>query len=211
MNRRLTCLLLALALGAAAPAPASASLSDEVSAGQSVAQQLKAGKTSCERLATADFEHLGEFVMNRMTGSLQLHGAMNERMRSVMGAENEERMHVLMGQRYAGCTSSGSAGPMMGSGMMGGRGWSDDSTWGPMMDTRDWDWMRDGNWQDMSRADWERVSDQWMGPGMMRSDDNGWRARDYVLGGLGLLLAAGLIGVLLAWRPWRHPRDAATP
>lgn len=149
--------------------------------------------------------------MNRMTGSLQLHGAMNERMRSVMGAENEERMHVLMGQRYAGCTSSGSAGPMMGSGMMGGRGWSDDSTWGPMMDTRDWDWMRDGNWQDMSRADWERVSDQWMGPGMMRSDDNGWRARDYVLGGLGLLLAAGLIGVLLAWRPWRHPRDAATP
>lgn len=149
--------------------------------------------------------------MNRMTGSLQLHGAMNERMRSVMGADNEERMHVLMGQRYAGCASSGSVGPMMGSGMMGGQGWSDDSTWGPMMGARGWNWMRDGNWQHMSRSDWQRVSDEWMGPGMMRSADNGWHARDYVLAGLGALLVAGLLGAIIAWRPWRRHGDITTP
>jgi hypothetical protein len=206
--RRLTCFLLTLAAALGAAAPASAALSDEVSAGQTLAHRLQAGVTTCDRLATDDFEHLGEFVMNRMSGSLQLHRAMNERMRSVMGADNEARMHSLMGRRYAGCASTGSVGPMMGP---GGRGWSDDSTWGPVMDARGWDWMRDGNWQHMSRADWQRISDQWMGPGMMRAADNGRPLRDYVLGGLGVLLAAGLLGVLFARRPWRRHRDIATP
>ena len=191
MSRRLVPFLLAVAAALAGAAPASASLSDEVGAGQALARQLRAGTTTCDRLATDDFEHLGEYVMNRMTGSLELHGAMNGRMRSVMGAGNEERMHVLMGQRYAGCASAGSAGPMMGA--------------------RGWDWMRDGNWQHMSRADWRRVSDQWMGPGMMRAAGGGPRARDYVLGGLGGLLVAGLLGGLFAWRPWRRHGGVATP
>ena len=182
-----------------------------MSAGQSLAQQMQAGRTTCDGLATPDFEHLGEFVMNRMTGSLQLHAAMNEQMGSVMGPDNEQRMHVLMGRRYAGCASSGSVGPMMAPGMMGGQGWSNDSTWGPMMGARGWDWMRDGNWQHMSRADWERVSEQWMGPGMMGVADNGWHTRDYVLSGLGILLVAGLLGVLFAWRPWRGRGNVATP
>ena len=83
-----------------------------------------AAQTPAPGTDVGDFEHLGEFAMNRMAGSLELHGAMNERMRSVLGADDEERMHVLMGRRYAGCASSGSVGPMMGPGMMGGRGWS---------------------------------------------------------------------------------------
>ena len=94
MSPRLICFLVALAATFTTTAPASAALNDEVGAGQSLARQLQAGKTTCDRLATDDFEHLGEYVMNRMTGSLQRHGAMNERMRSVMGADNE-----------AGCTS----------------------------------------------------------------------------------------------------------
>jgi hypothetical protein len=200
--------LLAFATALAAAAPASASLSDEVRAGETLAQQLQAGTTSCDRLATDDFEHLGEYVMGRMVGSLQLHDAMNERIRSVMGADNEERMHVRMGQRYAGCAPTGGVGPM-GSGMMNGRGWSDDSTWGPMMDARGWDWMRDGRWQHMSRADWERVSDQWMGPGMMRTAGTGWHTADYLLTGGAVLLIAALVGAVLAWRPWRSRGDAA--
>lgn len=210
MALRLTCFLLTLAVAFAAAGPASAALSDEVSAGQSLARQLQARKTTCDRLGTADFEHLGEYVMNRMTGSLQLHGAMNERMRSVMGAGNEERMHVLMGQRYAGCASTGSVGTMMGPGMMGGQGWTDDSTWGPMMGARGWDWMRDGNWQHMSRAEWQRISDQWMGPGMTRAADSGWHTRDYAFAGVGLLLVAGLLGGLFVWRPWHRHENVAT-
>jgi hypothetical protein len=211
VSRRLVSFLLAVAAALAAAAPASASLSDEVSAGRTLAQRLQAGKTTCDRLATDDFEHLGEYVMNRMTGSLQLHGAMNERMRSVVGADIAERMHVLVGQRYAGCASTGSVGPTMAPGMMAGRGWSNKSTWGSMVDVRGWDWTRDGNWQHMSRADWQRVSDQWMGPGMMRAAANGWHARDYVLAGLGLLVVGGLVGALFVGRPWRHHGDVGTP
>ena len=212
MLRRLVTFLLAITAALAAAAPASAALSDEVRAGQTLARQVQAGKTSCNGFARDDFEHLGEYVMNRMTGSLQLHGAMNERMRSFMGADNEERMHVLMGERSAGCASKGSVGPMMGTGMMAGRGWSSDSTWGPMMDARGWEWTRDGNWRHMSRADWERVGDRWVGPpGMMRPVGDGWQTRDYVLAGVGVVLAAGLLGGLLAWRPWRRRSHAAAP
>jgi hypothetical protein len=176
MARLAACVLVTLATALAAAAPASASLSDEVGAGQALAQQLQAGTTSCDRLAPADFEHLGEYVMGRAVGSVQLHEAMNARMRSAMGAENEERMHVLLGQRYAGC----GAGPMMGAG-----------------------------WQHMSRADWERVSDQWIGPGMMRTAGTGWHTGDYVLLGGSLLLIVVLGGAVLAWRPWRRRGDAA--
>ena len=191
MARLAICFLLAFATALAAAAPASASLSDEVRAGETLAQQLRAGRTSCDRLAPDDLEHLGEYVMGRMVGSLQLHDAMNERMRSVMGAANEERMHVRMGQRYAGCASTGGVGPM-----------------GPgMMDARGSDWMRDDKWQHMSRADWERVSDPWMGPGMMRTAGTGRRTGDYLLAGGAVLLLAALAGAVLV----RRRRGDAAP
>jgi hypothetical protein len=208
MPRRLVAFGLAIAAALAAAGPASASLSDELRAGQTLVRQLQAGNTSCGQLATRDFEHVGEYVMGRMTGSVRLHEAMNQRMRSVMGTRSEERMHVLMGQRYSGCAATGGVGPMMGTGMMRGRGSSSDSTWGPMMDSRGWDWMRDGNWQHMSRADWQHVSDQWMGSGMMRPARGGWQARDYLLTGVAVVLVAGFAGALLAWRPWRTRSQA---
>ena len=128
---------------------------------------------SCDRLAREDFEHLGEYAMNRMAGSVRLHEALNARLRSVMGAAGEERMHVLMGQRYARCAPGGMSGSPM------------------------WSWMHDGAWQQMSQADWQRVADQWTGAGMMRTGDDGWDAGDVALGTVAALLAAALLGSLL--------------
>jgi hypothetical protein len=42
-----------------------------------------------------------------------------------------------------------------------------------------------------------------MGTGMMRAARGGWRARDYLLTGVAVVLVAGFAGALLAWRPWR--------
>jgi hypothetical protein len=204
-------IVIALAAVAALAAPASADLGDEVTAGRTLAGELQAGATACQDLSADDFEHVGEFVMSRMTGSARAHTAMNDRMRAVMGADNAQRMRTLMGQRYAGCAAGGAVGPMMGQRMMRGRGWTDDSTWGPMMNSRAWDWMRDGNWQHMNQADWERVSAQWMGPGMMRNANDGWHTRNYALVGVAVTLAAALLVALLALKPWsRWPRAAAT-
>jgi len=149
-------LLLAAMAALVSAAPAAASVSDEVAAGRALAEQLQTGGTTCDNLSTGDFEHLGQYVVSRMAGSPQLHAAMIERMRTVLGSDNEQPMRTLMGQRYAGCAASGNVGPMMGPGMMG-RGWSDDRTWGPMMNSDTWNWMRDGNWQQMNQAEPGRV------------------------------------------------------
>jgi hypothetical protein len=208
MLRRAILMSLAIAAALAVGAPAAASLSDDVIPGRALAEQLKTGTTTCADLSTGDFQHIGEYVISRMTGSAQLHAAMSDRMRSVMGSANTERMRTLMGQRYAGCTVRGNVGPMMGPTMMG-RGWADDGTWGPMMNSEAWNWMRDGNWQRMSQADWQRVADEWMGPGMMRVSDDRWDTSDAVLVGIGLLLVAALLGSLVAWKPWRYKRPGA--
>ena len=101
-----------------APAPAFASLADEQSQGRTLVAQLQSGAKSCGDLTTTDFEHVGEYVMGRALGSTSAHEAMNTRMRQYMGQQGEERMHQLMGERFTGCASGGSA--VMGPGMMGG-------------------------------------------------------------------------------------------
>ena len=131
--------------------PALASLADEVAAGRQVARELRVGEAECSRLAADDFEHLGEYVMERMLGSRSAHEAMNERMASMLGHANSERMHELMGRCYAGCGTAAAGGAIMGSGMMAGPGWA------PMMRSPDFAWMRTDAWRQMSRADWQRT------------------------------------------------------
>jgi len=110
--------------------PAFAALGDEVAAGGVIAKQVQAGTASCAKLSDTDFEHLGEYVMEQVVGSRSAHAAMNQRMASMMGTAAEERMHQLLGRRYAGCNSASSGagaatGSMMGGGgMMGGSGCS---------------------------------------------------------------------------------------
>jgi hypothetical protein len=195
----LTACVVALTAG-----PAFASLADEVAAGRQVAQELRGGKTECSGLATDDFEHLGEYVMERMLGSRSAHEAMNERMASMLGDTNSERMHELLGRRYAGCGTAAGGGAMMGSGMMAGPGW------GAMMRSQDFAWMRTGAWRQMSRADWRRTGASWMGPGMMSRTDHGWSSAAVVALLLGALAVGGLaVYALLRPRRRHHPRGPA--
>ena len=79
-------LVVAAALLAGAVTPAFAALGDEVAAGGAIAKQLQAHTTSCSRLSDSDFEHVGEYVMERTVGSRAAHAAMNQRMASMMGS-----------------------------------------------------------------------------------------------------------------------------
>ena len=143
--------------------------------------------------------------MERMLGSRSVHEAMNERMASMLGDTNSERMHELMGRRYAGCGTAAAGGAMMRSGMMAGPGWA------AMMRSQDFAWMRTGAWRHMSRADWQRTGAGWMGPGMMSRTDHGWSSAAVVALVLGALAVGGLAVYALLQRPWRrdHPRGPA--
>jgi hypothetical protein len=218
MTRRLIALLAAtMTVGFLAAAPALAALADGVSAGHAVALRLQSGQASCQSLSSSNFEHLGEYVMGRMVGSRAAHEAMNARMDAMIGSEQADRMHQALGRRYAGCPpvgSSGSAitgGGMMGGGMMGG-GSAGAGGWGAMMGSG-YAWMRDGAWQQMSRADWRRAGAYMMGSGWMMEPSGGWSTTAVVGVVLAALALGGLVGYLvLGYRPRRprssHPKTA---
>lgn len=88
--------------------------------------EVERGETGCGDLGDRDFSAIGEFVMGRMLGSPQAHGAMDRVMASTMGESGLERMHEVMGARLADCGGPGfpaGAAPMMGMiQMMGGGG-----------------------------------------------------------------------------------------
>jgi hypothetical protein len=197
---------LVVAVLGVATAPALASLADEVATRRQVAQRLQAGATSCDKLSDADFEQLGEYVMERMVGSRAAHRAMNDRMTAMMGDANTERMHELMGRRYAGCGTQGAGAGMMGPGMIGGgAGAASGGGWGATA-SGDFAWMRDGAWRHMSRTDWQRVGSSWMGSGMM-SRTGGWSTGAVLAVVLGGLALGGVAMYALLRRPWRRHRS----
>ena len=190
------------------PSAAFASLADEQRQGSELLAQLKSGTKVCSDLSAADFDHIGEYVMGRALGSTSAHRAMNDRMRLMLGDQGEQRMHELMGRRFAGCATRGSAGygPMMGGGMMGGSYGS--GNFGQMMGTRDWSWMMGGNWRHMSRSDWQDIQRQWMGGGTM--NHHGWSAWAIVAVTLGAVLLVALLVALLVRHPFRSPPAPAS-
>jgi hypothetical protein len=185
-----------VALGGAA-APALATLGGDVAAGQQVAAQLQSGEANCRDLSAGQFEHLGEYVMDRMVGSRPTHAAMNERMSRATGAENTDGMHELMGRSFAGCAADGASGMPTGPGMMGG-------DWGGMMRSSAWNWMHSGAWRQMSQADWRKLAGTMMGARYTTAGDHGWSTAAVIAVALGAVLVGTLLVLLLMRRPWQH-------
>lgn len=214
--------VLLLALGLAVPAVAS--VADEQREGAALVKALDTGKRDYKSMSEQDLERIGEFWMGRMIGSTQTHEAMNARMRQMLGAQGDARMHELMGQRYARLTTSSSSGDSSpgnyggcpyGPGMMGGdndgcaydRGWMMDGgyDYGPMMG------MMMGSWRQMSRDDWQGMLDQFDRVAATPIGDNGgsgWDAREVIFLGLAVLLAIMLAASLGVRRPWRRHASA---
>lgn len=71
--------------------------------GAALLQAVEGGQRSCTDLTAADFEAIGEFTMGRMLGSPQAHESMDRLAIRMMGPGGLERMHQVMGQRFAAC------------------------------------------------------------------------------------------------------------
>lgn len=201
---------------AVATSPATASTTDEVAAGQSIAAQLQSGQATCRGLTSTQFEHLGEYAMQRAVGSPAAHKALDAHLNATMGAAHADQMHQLLGRTYAGCasgTAGGSGvGAGMGPGMMGGYGYGGLRNWGAMMRAPDWRWMYDGSWQHMTRGQWRALAQTMMGGDSSFTSDNGgwspWAVVGVTLAGIALVAGAA---VALVRRPWRRhgPRPHA--
>ena len=180
--------------------PAFASLGDEISAGQALAAQVRSGDTSCDAPSDAQFGHIGEYVMDRMAGSRAAHDAMNERMTRAIGTENADRMHELIGRRFAGCASGAAEGVPMSPEMMGSS--DDGGGWG-MMGGSGWGWMHNGSWQHMSQPQWRQLAGTMMGS-RYTSEQDGWRTAAVISAVVALVLLGALLAVLVVRRPWRR-------
>lgn len=98
----------------------------EETEGKAVWEKLQTKELACKDLTDDNFGTLGEYFMGRMIGTS--HEAMNNMMIQTMGEQDEERMHIVMGERLSGCDASaafpsGSMGFMSMMQMMSGR-WS---------------------------------------------------------------------------------------
>jgi hypothetical protein len=189
---RIRIALISLTLLLIAPGAAFASLTGEQSQGSDLAAQLQSGAKTCGDLSADDLEHIGEYVMGRALGSTAAHEAMHERMGLMIGQQGEERMHQVMGARYTACASGSTApgGTAMGPGMMGG--YNGNERWGSMMSSGDVSWMMGGTWRTMSRQDWQRLQQQWLGTNATTSSHDGWSPWAIIAAVVGAVILAGL-------------------
>jgi hypothetical protein len=98
---------LALALGLAFAAPALAdSVTAEQAQGAQVLGQLQHGTLSPKGLTTGQYENLGEYLMGRALGSIQLHQRMNTLMDEMMGPSASDQMHIYLGKRFLGVNAT---------------------------------------------------------------------------------------------------------
>lgn len=92
--------------------------------GKKLLDQLKNKATTCQKLTNDNFEKIGEYFMGQAIGDTSRHITMNNMMKSMMGENGEEQMHIVWGKRGSGCENTsanqGSGNSMMGYGMMGG-------------------------------------------------------------------------------------------
>ena len=96
--------------------------------GNQFLDNLNSKTIACSKLKDADFEKIGEYFMGQSVGDTSRHIAMNEMMKSMMGEQGEEQMHIAWGKRGSGCDTS-AAFSSQGEGFMplsspfGGSGW----------------------------------------------------------------------------------------
>lgn len=101
LGRLIAISLLTAALASLSAAPALASLNEEHQGGQTLSA-VHSGKIKASGLSSAEYEHVGEYLMGQALGSSQLHERMNSLMDNMIGSAASDQMHTYLGERYLG-------------------------------------------------------------------------------------------------------------
>lgn len=102
--------------------------------GKNLLGELSDKTVACSQFTDADFEKIGEYFMGQAIGDTSRHITMNEMMKSMMGDQGEEQMHIFMGKRMSNCEPNAPISQnMMGMmNMMGGLNFQSGMTQGMM-------------------------------------------------------------------------------
>ena len=93
-------LVIVLAIAAAAPAVASAA--SEQQQGAQVLSEVQARKLQGTKVTSAQYQHVGQYLMGRALGSTQRYEAMDSLMDRMMGQSVSDQMYQYMGEHYLG-------------------------------------------------------------------------------------------------------------
>jgi len=74
--------------------------------GKDLLDRLNSKSISCQDLPKEDFEKIGEYFMGQSIGDISRHITMNSRMKSMMGTQGEEQVHITWGKRGSNCDPS---------------------------------------------------------------------------------------------------------
>jgi hypothetical protein len=85
----------------------------EVVQGGTLYQKMQSKEMSCAQATDADFELMGEYFMEQNMPMAD-HDMMNDRLKTMMGDEGEETVHMNIGKHGSKCDASGEAMGMMG-------------------------------------------------------------------------------------------------
>lgn len=94
----------------------------DIQTGQDLYSKFQNKQISCTNLQDADFEKIGEYLMNQQFGNVNTHIQMNERIKRMMGNQGEERMHITIARSITDCNTNNQQGGvrnMMGYGYNG--------------------------------------------------------------------------------------------
>ncbi len=79
----------------------SASDTQAIVAGKALYGQLQEKQVSCSNLTQDNYEQLGEYFMDQMTGTG--HASMDSMLSTMMGERGDQAMHIALGERFSGC------------------------------------------------------------------------------------------------------------
>jgi hypothetical protein len=99
-------LVLSLALCFALAAPALASVASEQQQGAQILAQVQHRQLAAKSLSSGQYERVGEYLMGQALGSTQLHQRMNALMDQMMGTGAADQMHIYLGERYLGVSTT---------------------------------------------------------------------------------------------------------
>ena len=82
----------------------------DIQTGQNLYNKFQSKQLSCGQLKDADFEKIGEYVMNQRFSNTNQHIQMNNQAKQMMGENGEEQMHIQIAKNATGCSSNGQGG-----------------------------------------------------------------------------------------------------
>jgi hypothetical protein len=109
LTRSLVPLVVILSLALAAPALAAPVAAEQQHGAQILTRVQHVGQLNPKQLSSTEYENLGGYLIGPALGSTQLHQRLNTLMDEMMRSTAADQMHIYLGRRYLGLSTTPSS------------------------------------------------------------------------------------------------------